>query len=754
MKNTFTEDTRVKIPALIHLTRLGYIYISQKEHYKRNEETNIFPDIFKESLRRINSDNISDDDLDRLLNDITFELDNQDLGEAFYKRLSSGSGIRLIDFENFNNNSFHVTTELSCVNGADEFRPDITVFINGMPLSFIEVKKPNNKDGILVERTRINKRYANRKFRRFANITQLMIFSNNSEYQDGVIEPIQGAYYATSSYKKLKFNYFREDPDYPVKERLQSLDEKTELFILKDSNQIVIKDNIEFNTNKHYDTPTNRILTSMLSRERLSFILRYALVYVHEKGELGEPIVQKHIMRYPQLFATIAIGAKLDQGIRKGIIWHTQGSGKTALAYYNVKYLTDYYQKQNVIPKFFFIVDRLDLLKQASKEFSNRGLKVNEVNSRQDFIRNIKRVAGLQNSLGIPEITVVNIQKFSEESSVVELTDYDINTQCIYFLDEAHRSYNPKGDYLAKLLKSDKNAIKIALTGTPLLKEVAKEYDSKKLFGDYIHKYYYNMSIADGYTLRLIREQIENKFKMEMQHVLESIRVKQGEFSKAELYAKPKFVKPLLKYITNDLIRFKRDSGDYSLGGMVICDSAEQAKELFKQFELEYGDQEIVASRLVAEERDNYNSSPKLRAALILHDENDTEIRTELIEAFKASKIDILFVYNMLLTGFSANNLKKLYVNRVIKDHNLLQALTRVNRPFKDFRYGYVVDFADISNAFDRTNRLYYEELQDQLGDDFEYYNHIFKSREEIDNELLDIKEVLFHYDIEVILTF
>jgi len=81
-------------------------------------------------------------------------------------------------------------------------------------------------------------------------------------------------------------------------------------------------------------------------------------------------------MRYPQLFATKAIEQKLTDGIRKGIIWHTQGSGKTALAYYNVRYLTDYYQKQSIIPKFYFIVDRLDLLQQAHREFISRGLIV------------------------------------------------------------------------------------------------------------------------------------------------------------------------------------------------------------------------------------------------------------------------------------------------------------------------------------------------------------------------------------------
>ncbi|HEX9957549.1 MAG TPA: type I restriction endonuclease, partial [Fibrella sp.] len=150
----FNEDSRVKIPALLHLVRLRYTYIPRKQQI-RNGDTNIFPDIFIDSIRNINK-GISEADAQRLLDEVSLKLDFEDLGKDFYKSLVSQSGIRLIDFTSFENNSFHVTTELSCVNGDEEFRPDITILINGMPLVFIEVKKPNNKEGILAERKRIN----------------------------------------------------------------------------------------------------------------------------------------------------------------------------------------------------------------------------------------------------------------------------------------------------------------------------------------------------------------------------------------------------------------------------------------------------------------------------------------------------------------------------------------------------------------------------------------------------------------------
>ncbi|MEA4935092.1 MAG: DEAD/DEAH box helicase family protein, partial [Paludibacter sp.] len=531
----FNEDARVKIPALLHLVRLGYSYIPRNEHENRNEDSNIFPEIFKASVARLNP-GISEIEIDNLYSDLHLKLDFDDLGRDFYETLSAGTGWKLFDFQHPEKNSYHVTTELTCKNGDEEFRPDITLLINGMPLVFVEVKKPNNKEGVLAERKRMNERFANKRFKRFANITQLMIFSNNMEYEDGVIEPVQGAYYATSAYSDLHFNYFREEEKLNLTALLAPENEQTENMILKDNNIVSIKYSDEFKTNKDYNKPTNRLITSLLSKERLAFMLKYAIAYVEEE-ENKVKVLHKHVMRYPQIFATKAIEKKLDEGVRKGIIWHTQGSGKTALAYFNVRFLTDYFQKKNIIPKFYFIVDRIDLADQATTEFSKRGLIVKKVSSRTEFLQDIKTIAPIHNNHGKSEISVINIQKFTEESVARTDIDYDIKVQRIYFLDEAHRSYNPKGNYLANLVNSDKSAIQIALTGTPLLRDVVKEFDSKALFGDYIHKYYYNMSIADGYTRRLIREAIDTNYKMQMEDIIKQIMVLKGDISTSEIFA-------------------------------------------------------------------------------------------------------------------------------------------------------------------------------------------------------------------------
>lgn len=715
----FNENSRVKIPALIHLERLGYEYLSLKSE-NWDPETNIFTGILDKSLKRINP-NASIEDIELCKKRALGTLDNDDLGLAFFEALKFQGDIKLIDFENFENNSFNCVTELEFQNGLDAFRPDITVLINGLPLVFIEVKKPNNKEGILAERNRINTRFANRNFKKILNLTQFMIFSNNMEYDTDNLTPIQGAFYSTTSLTQASFNCFREElidfEDLTLHKNVPNED-----FILSDTNLVSIKHSPEFITNNKTNTPTNKILTSMISKERISFLLQYGITYA--KTFSG---IEKHIMRYPQIFASFAMKEKISSGQNKGIIWHTQGSGKTALAFYNTRYLTDYFRDLNKVAKFYFIVDRLDLLTQASKEFTARGLKVNTVDSKSEFLEDFTKNQAFSNQLGQLEITVVNIHKFSEEASEHFNNDYDLNVQRIYFIDEAHRSYKQNGSFLANLMSSDRNAILICLTGTPIIGEFA----SKKIFGDYFHKYYYNASISDGYTLRLIREGIEASYSSKLSEVIAQFEIKKGELDRSTVLSHRNFVNPMLEYIVSDLQRSRMLHDDQTIGGMVVCDSSEQARMMYSIFE------------------NDIANSQKLSSALILHDAGTKDDRKDLVEDFKEGKIDILFVYNMLLTGFDAPRLKKLYMGRVVRDHNLLQALTRVNRPYKNFKYGYIVDFADIRAEFEATNAEYFAELKNELGDELEKYSNLFISREEIVSSVQKIKNELFVFNLD-----
>ena len=726
------EDSRVKIPALVHFTRLGYTYMSIKDkecNVDYDGDTNIFYSQFLSAVNRINQTELTLEDAKKIIGELKIKLDNDDLGKSFFKILQSGiDGIKLIDFSDITGtkNDYTVVTELPYENGDDNFRPDIVVLINGMPLSFIEVKRQNNREGILTERSRMERRFGNKIYRRFVGITQFTVFSNNNEYDDSDIEPIQGAFYASSSYKRMFFSKFREQREDELKADMQSIVTETEEFVLSDNNLIAIKGTPEYVSSLSEKSPTNRIITSLYTKERLLFLLKYGICYKTTTNKDGITEIEKHIMRYPQLFATLAIRDKLREGVRKGVIWHTQGSGKTALAYSNVQFLTDYFSKEEgKIAKFYFIVDRLDLAEQAKNEFEARGLKVKLIKDKEAFITDITN-PGESNTSGKVTMTVINIQKFSKES-VTKPSDYNVDVQRVYFLDEAHRSYNPTGSFLANLMASDRDAVQIALTGTPL---IGDGYNTKDVFGNYIHKYYYNQSIADGYTLKLIREQIETTYKNQLNATLDQI-VRQGSIAKKNLYAHPKFVEKMVDYIIQDFEE-GRTALDSSIGAMIVCDSSEQAREVDRQLK-----------RFSA-----------YTHALVLHDEGTKQDRKNDQEEFKKGNIDILVVYNMLLTGFDAPRLKKQYLARMIKAHNLLQTLTRVNRPYKGYHYGYVVDFANIKDEFDKTNKAYFDELQSELGDEVQNYSNIFKSKEDIEKDLKDVKNQLFLYDTSNVVSF
>ena len=757
----FNEATRVQMPALVHLTRLGYEYFGKITENMAGTVfdpcSNILLDVFRQQFCKLNPG--KEKEFDQQLQEIRQQLDYDDLGRAFYKRLLAKNP-RLIDFDNIANNTFHCTAEFTCKNGNDEFRPDITLFVNGLPLVYIEVKKPNNKEGIVAERNReYNARFPNKKFRRFNNITQFMIFSNNMEYDTmGGIVPLQGAFYCTNAKKVSPFNCFREENSanldiapYHKDYNYLPIEKDVERKILMDFNCPVLHNAPEYKTNCCEHTPTNRILTSMCSPERLLYIIHYALAYVKKRKEREDGSIEetdeKHIMRYQQLFASMAITRKLTEGVKSGIIWHTQGSGKTALAYYLSNILTDYYSARNQVPRFYFIVDRIDLMDQAKLEFEARGLKVVTAATRAELMEQFRQNQALVGDTGQKEITVVNIQRFAEDTEKVELPAYATNLQRVFIIDEAHRGYRPQGCFLANLFGADPNAIKLALTGTPL---IGLERKSCDVFGEYIHTYYYDKSIQDGYTLKILREEIETSYKKRLEEVYDKldVLVQKKELRKADIIEHDSYVSELTKYIINDLITFRNVQGDKSLAGMVICETSTQARKMFALFD-----------KMQAEINETASEKNHLRAALILHDEGDSEERKQKVADFKENgNIDILIVFNMLLTGFDAHRLKRLYFGRKLKDHSLLQAITRVNRPYKGstqfpLRYGYIIDFADIKQNFTDTNEAYLKELRRfndpeevGAGNETNSFEQVLENPEEIITRMHEVREALFDY--------
>lgn len=751
-RKKFSEDSRVKIPALLHCKRLGYNYLSKKDWAKDiDRRNNICVPIFKEALERINEKEFSDAKIEELLKEISNATNNSiDKGQTFFERLTTYTGIRLIDLEEPSNNDFHVVSELPFYGDGVNFRPDITFLINGIPLSFMEVKKPNNKGytnrrgvtkfGIQAEFNRMGDRFEEESYTSYFNQMQLLTFSNNQPYDDGTQEPLQGSFYTTPNWDKTTYNHFREEREIAVSEYLS--DDFIDM-VLSDNNITSIRNDVEFVDNLKIDTPTNKFITSVYSPKRIIFFIRFGIVYVNSQRD-G---LNKHIIRYPQYFALQNLIEEVDKGILRTVLWHTQGSGKTAFAYFATNVLRDYYRKKRIITKFYFVVDRLDLLTQAKTEFADRGMSIAEINTKSDFAKNIASpsITGNASQRGKYKETmnVVNIQKFSEESKV------DLHSmkgiQRIYFIDEVHRGYKDDGVFLANLLGADKNGIYIGLTGTPILSREKKKKDGtvekKKgttdLFQEYLHKYYYNKSIADGYTLKIKKEGIATKFKSDVKKILNIPDDKPVPAEKWNtLTSSYEFVEQLGQYIDEDYNQFRlvqKDDKKKELGFMIVASTSEQAERLQEWFEK--------------------NSS--LKTCLVLYDEEDNATKQNEYKGHKnketgklESEYDGMIVFMMCITGFDAPRLKRLYLMRSIKEHSLLQTLARVNRPFKKMHYGYVVDFVDITEEYEETNRRYLEELKKDIDDedDLTDVNDMFVDVEKVKETIKDLENKLFTY--------
>ncbi|TPH41486.1 type I restriction endonuclease subunit R [Helicobacter pylori] len=517
------------------------------------------------------------------------------------------------------------------------------------------------------------------------------------------------------------------------------------------------------------ETPTNPFLTSFCSHKRLCFILKYGISFLKEKSEF-----KKHIWRYAQMFASLNVLKELQKHYEtnpkdplKGIIWHTQGSGKTALTYHLTKLIKDFFSPLGKKTKFYFIVDRLDLLEQSKNEFLKRGLCVHEAENKEDLSQKLKNSSMFEGLQGNDEIIVVNIQKFkapNEEKapnenpsnsapeeiiSKRELQESIQNSrdlQRVFIIDEAHRSYDPKGCFYANLIECDKNAIKIALTGTPLLEDNAQDKATRNTFGNYLHTYSYAESIKDRHTLKLFLETIEKSYKEELQEIYrllqESITIEDIEVKKEMIFNDEKYIKAMLSYIIRDLLDFRRSNGnDKHLKAMVVCFSSQQARLANLLFN--------EVQEKILQENPNLQILNKLKSSLILHDEQEVK---EKIYSFKHEDTDIAFVFNMLLTGFDLPNLKRLYIHRELKDHNLLQALARVNRPYNNMSFGYLIDFVGIEENFDKTTDDYLKELnrfnQSDANSDFNIKD-IFADREVLEKDIKNAYNDLFDYPID-----
>ena len=661
--------------------------------------------VFAASLSRINGRDVEIDEAKKIADAIEMICNKSDLGEHFISWLrdpaqapqdlyeEGETPLKLIDWEHPEKNDRCVATEVSfgdtTIKG-DNFRCDLVLFINGMPLFPGEVKPPDNKGSIQEEFERTEKRMSNPKLIKFFNMFQMMTFSNNMPYERGQVamdERKAGSFYTIGNGRKTTYQLWREKEAENVVPGPQ-LSEADIKAILEDNNALIAYDTPEFAQNTSPDKPYNAFLSSLFSLERIMFILRYGIWFKHE----GEDI-ERHILRYPQYYAGSHLMIDVDEDGHGGVVFHGQGTGKTETAGMAAIMLTEYFGKLDTLTHHFFITDRLFLARQAELEFQAMGFDVVRVNSRKEFEKILSNPTGNDEDryqqMGHQRMYVVNTQKFADNLLGIKFNNpYNVHVQNVFYIDECHRSYSMHGEYYTTLMGIDAGAIYIALTGTPILSE--KEKTTAK-FGGYLDTYFYRESIEDGFTLPIMKAKIETTAAAEIR---ENIKLAQGALNKKDVYESTAFVEACARYVDTDFHKFRKDRNDPTVGGMVVASSMAQA-HMFQEW---------------------VEANSSLRSAVITSEQSSADNAANE-KKFKNGELDIVIVYKMLQEGFNVKRLKRMYLLRHPKEHGLLQLIARLNRPYRNpitdkwYRFGYLVDFADIEKDYNETIQMYLKEI-------------------------------------------
>ena len=713
----WTEKTRVQLPAAIHAGRLGWPYRSKEEMKWGQHPMRISLPILAASLSKINGRDVSIEQAKRIADGIEKICNHNDLGEHFLNWLRDPNQapqgvyeddeepLKLVDWEHPERNDRCIATEVSFGDTSikeDSFRCDNVKFLNGMPLFPDEVKPPDNKGSIQEEFERTEKRMSNPKLVKFFNMFQLMTFSNNMPYERGQVpmdERKAGSFYTIGNAQRTTFQLWREKEKEDLDEKLGEVSEEEIKRILEDNNAIAAYDTPEFKRNISPDTPYNSFLSSLFTLDRIMFILRYGIWFKREGDDL-----ERHILRYPQYYAGTHLMDDVNSAGKGGVVFHGQGTGKTETAGMAAIALTEKFSKLDTLTRHFFITDRLFLARQAVQEFQAMGFDVVQVNTRKQFEKILSNISGNDEDHythnGKQRMYVVNTQKFTDELIGLKVENpYGLKVQNVFYIDECHRSYNSHGEYYLALMGIDYNAIYVALTGTPIISE--KEKTTAK-FGGYLDTYFYRESIEDGFTLPIMKAKIETSAAAEIRRNIKMA----NDLKRKDIYESAEFVSSCAKYVDEDFIKFRKDRNDKSVGGMLVAYSKRQAM-MFQEW---------------------FAANSKLKTAIIVSDEETTPENAANEKKFKEGKLDIVIVFKMLQEGFNVKRLKRMYLLRHPKEHGLLQLIARLNRPYRNpftgkwYRYGYLVDFADIEKDYNETIQMYLAEIAKYEGMDEEAF--------------------------------
>ena len=724
----WTEDISSLLPALTLLQHLGYSYLTPEEALKLRggkRSKVVLGDVLSEQLRRLNrleykgqTHPFSEANIDAAVSALSnFPYDAlYTTGQAVYDLLTLGKSfeeviegdkrsfdIKYIDWENPQNNVFHVSDEFEIErrNSSATRRPDIVLFVNGIPLVVIEAKRPDLKDAIGQAISQFNRNHKPENIPHFFCIAQLLLAISQND-----------AKYGTTDTKMEYWAVWKEEERKEVEQELRALvnvpleeNKQTKMLAWRQGWQRA-KIRELWASGERLVSEQDRALYSLTRPERLLDLIYGFIVF-----DAGV----KKVARYQQYFAvneTLERVKQMDvlvdgEGTRQGgVIWHTTGSGKSLTMVMLAKALA--LEKSILNPKIILVNDRIDLDKQLKTTFKNCGADVVRA-------KNGKHLVELVN-LPKAEIITTVINKFEK---VAKERVKNLSGDIFVLVDESHRSQY--GQTHAKMKTVFPNACYIGFTGTPLLK---KEKSTAQKFGGFIHTYSMPKAVADGAVVPLLYEGRDSEFKNTeaVDKWFERITRDLTDEQKADLKRKFKSAEPLyesdarMSEIAYDISEHFTNNFKHTTFKGQLATSSKHAAITYKKLLDEIGivkAEVIVSAPDTREGHDSVDDSGsdeinRFWGDMMAKYGTPETYQETLIESFKtSSKPEILIVVDKLLTGFDAPRNTVLYIDKRLKEHGILQAVARVNRVFEGKQYGLVIDYRGIFGEMNEALDMY-----------------------------------------------
>ena len=744
MTPSYKEDHISQIPALQMLIKLGYTYLSPNEAIKlRSGRTSnvLLEPILKQQLQKLNSIQYKGQEFAFSESNINTailalrELPIQDgfikANQAFYDLITMGKSIEqtvlndkksfsfhYIDWKNIENNSFHITEEYNvvCSNRNDHYIPDIILFINGIPIVVIECKSNVIKEPIteaISQHLRNQQEDGIRALYQYSNLV-LSLAVNEAKYAT------TGTPKEFWSVWKEVFNSNEEEEIFNA--QFKEISEKklteNEIGKLIENRKEKEKTNYYALFTNHFSiTEQDKLLYSLCQKNRLLEIIFNYIVY-------DEGI--KKITRFQQYFAikkTLKKISNADANGRRtgGVIWHTQGSGKSITMVLLAQLIASNYEIKN--PKIILVTDRIDLNTQITETFQKCQVPVQEAQTGKELVE-------LLNSPTDAVITTL-IHKF--EAAVNQAKDHFTSPNIFVLIDEGHRTQY--GTFNVKMQHIFPNACFVAFTGTPLMK---KEKNTANKFGGMIDVYSITDALKDKAVVPLLYEGRHNIIEVNenpLDSFFDKVSASITPYGKAAL--KRKYSTPD-KLNKADQIIYARawDISDHfadniqgtGFKGQLVAPNKTTAIK-YKEYIKEIG---IISCEVLISApdiRENYEDAYEETNDLVLKfwktmlDKygNQKNYETSIISAFKKQEQpEIIIVVDKLLTGFDAPNNQVLYITRSLKEHTLLQAIARVNRVAPGKEYGFIIDYygnlENLDNALNTYSSLDDFEQNDLAG--------------------------------------